>query len=69
MKKQTPIEKELAMLNSTLREQLIDTKLVTIRQWNDEMAPRLSRVANVACGLMPDSPTARTYKLPDNYFD
>lgn len=32
-------------LTSTLHEQLLDTKLVTTIQWNEEIAPRLSAVS------------------------
>lgn len=60
------IEKALAELNSTLREQTIDTQLVTIEQWNEEIAPKLSALSMAIEGT---SITARTYKLPENYFD
>lgn len=63
------IEKAFGELNSTLREQCINTQLITIEQWNEEIAPKLSRLSNVIGGFMPDSPTARTYELPKNYFD
>ena len=60
------IEKSLAELNNTLREQLIDTKLVTIQQWNEEIAPKLSELA---MSIENVNITARTYKLPENYFE
>jgi hypothetical protein len=63
------IEASLRELSSTLHEQLIDTKLVTIAQWNETIAPKISRLINVINGLMPDSPTARTARLPEDYFD
>ena len=58
------IEAALRELVSTLHEQLTeDTGLVTVEQWNEEIAPKLSRLSNVINGLMPDSPTARTYEI------
>lgn len=60
------IEKALSELNSTLREQCIDTKLITIEQWNEEIAPKLSNIAKVIEG---STITARTYKLSENYHE
>jgi hypothetical protein len=60
------IETELRNLNCTLREQTIDTKLVTISQWNECIAPALSQIAQVLEG---SKITARTYELPDNYHE
>jgi hypothetical protein len=59
------IEEALGALNSTLREQCVDTKLITIQQWNDCIAPKLSELAMAIEGTKI---TARTYKLPQNYF-
>ena len=60
------IEKALAELNGTLHDQCIDTKLVTIEQWNEEIAPKLSALA---MAINDVTITARTYKLPLNYFE
>ncbi len=60
------IEKSLGELNSKLREELIDTKLVSISDWNNKFAPALSDVAKAIEG---STITARTYKLPLNYFE
>lgn len=63
------IENALAELNGTLRKECIDTQLITIEQWNEKIAPKLSRLSNVIKGYMPDSPTARTYEITESYFD
>lgn len=60
------IEESLAELNSALREQCINTKLITIQQWNEEIAPKLSALA---MAIQQTTITARTYKLPENYFE
>lgn len=59
------IEEALANLNNTLREQCINTKLITIEQWNNEIAPKLSQVV---MAIEKSSITARTFRLPENYF-
>lgn len=61
-----PINAALGRLNSTLLEQLIDTKLITIAQWNEEIAPKLSELCMAIEGT---TITARTYRLPENYFE
>ncbi len=58
------IEKALVELNSTLRNQCIDTKLITIEQWNEEIAPKLSELS---MAIEEKTITARTYRLPANY--
>lgn len=60
------IEKALIDLNITLREQLIDTKLVTIQQWNEEIAPKMM---NMLLFIEEEQVTARTFGLPESYFD
>jgi len=62
---QDHIEKCLAALNNTLREQCVDTRLITVEQWNAEIAPKLSQLCMAIQGV---GITARTYKLPVNYF-
>ena len=59
------IEEQLATLNNVLREELIDTRRLDIGQWNEKGAPKLSALANAVQGV---SISARTYRLPDNYF-
>lgn len=55
---------KLRVLNATLREQCIDTQLITIEQWNEEIAPKLSEL-NMA--IEEVKVTAKTYRLPENY--
>lgn len=55
----------LKELNIVLRHQLIDTKLVTIQQWNEEIAPKLSQLSMAIDDVVV---SAKTYKLPTNYF-
>lgn len=57
------IEIALADLNSTLHKECIDTGLITLQQWNEGIAPKLSKLSNVIRGLYEDSPTPRNYKL------
>jgi hypothetical protein len=57
------IEDELRTLTGTLHEQCLDTGLITIEQWNKRIAPKLMRLSNVIQGLLPTSPTARTYEI------
>ena len=54
------IEEAMRQLTSTLREQCIDTQLITKEQWNEEIAPKLSEL-----GMAVDDVhiTARTYRL------
>lgn len=59
------VENEVTALNRTLREQLIDTRLVTLEQWNAEIAPKLM---NLTMAIDDVKITARTYRL-ENYFD
>lgn len=61
----TKIEQKLGELNSTLRKECINTKLITIEQWNAEIAPKLSELSMAIQGV---TITARTYKLPESYF-
>ena len=60
------LNEKLGELNSALREELVNTEEVTISEWNDNIAPLLSKIAQVIDG---SSITARTFKLPKNYFD
>ncbi len=56
----------LGRLNSLLRERLVDTKKMSIADWNKVIAPMLSKLGMIIDGV---SVTARTFKLPENYFD
>lgn len=56
----------LSELNSSLRNNLIETKIITIDCWNEEIAPRLS---NLALAIDDVPVTARTFRLPNNYFE
>lgn len=60
------VEEAMRTLTGVLHAQCVDTQLITIEQWNEEIAPALSRVA---MALHETGITARTYKLPDTYFD
>lgn len=54
------IEEAMRQLTSTLREECIETGLITKEQWNEEIAPRLSEV-----GMAIDDVkiTPRTYRI------
>lgn len=56
------IEAAMRELTSALREQLIDTKLVTAEQFNTELAPKLSELA-MAVERNETGITARKYKI------
>jgi len=57
------VEEAMRKLTATLREQCIDTQLVTVKHWNSEIAPSMSALALAIEGWPEGSPTARTYKL------
>lgn len=59
------VESALADLNNALRQQLVDTKIITPDDWNEKIAPKLSAVSMAIDGV---TITARTYRLT-NYFD
>lgn len=54
------VEDRMRELTATLHEQLIDTSLVTVAQWNKHIAPRLSALSMAVEGV---SVTARTYRI------
>lgn len=58
--------KLLGKLNNQLRESLVDTKEISISDWNREVAPCLEKL-----GMIIDkvNVTARTFRLPNNYFE
>lgn len=62
----TEIEKELGELNETLRNELVYSKAFDINEWNTKFAPALSKIAQAIKG---STITARTYKLPSNFFE
>lgn len=64
--KKAEINKKLGELNSVLRENFVDTKQVSIYYWNNVIAPNLSRLAQV---IDKTHVTARTFRLPENYFE
>lgn len=56
----------LSNLNEILRELLVDTHKVSINQWNNRIAPKLSELSMAIDGLKI---TARTFILPKSYFE
>lgn len=66
MKNKDRQNEALAKLNSTLRELLVDTKIISIEQWNSIIASKLSKLSMT---IDETAITARTYRLPENYFE
>ncbi len=60
------IEEALGELDESLRVNLLDTKKITVSDWNKHVAPRLSELG---MAIQDVKITARTYRLPENYFD
>ena len=56
----------LARLNNDLREKILDTHSITIEEWNKRVAPSLSEISMIIDEVRL---TARTFRLPDNYFE
>lgn len=57
-------DEELRSLVGALYDEFCETQLATEQQWNEAIAPKLKRLANVIRGLDPESVTARQYKFP-----
>ncbi len=59
------LDEALRLLNATLHEQLLATGLVTVEQWNAEIAPRMMAVASISVG----SPVhARSYRVHESIY-
>ena len=54
------IEAALAALNNTLRETLVESERMSIQEWNEKIAPRLSGIVQAMEGT---TITARTFIL------
>ncbi len=59
------LDEALRLLNATLHEQLLATGLVTVEQWNAEIAPHMMAVASISVG----SPVhARSYRVHESIY-
>lgn len=60
------LEAAMRDLTDTLRKKLVKSRIISIEQWNEDFAPKLSEVA---MSIEDTNVTARTYKLREDYLE